>query len=98
MSGVGSLDTSLSTFSTFDCFRTELFSWGCSPSFCSVSTSALDLSDCFGYMTITGGGGGGGGGGEFGAATCLPLLRVIALQCSFPSLLGFTSEVLCSEP
>ena len=37
-----------------------------------------------------------------GGCTCdsnsFPLLSVIALTCSFPSLLGFTSELLGKEP
>ena len=60
---------------------------------CSLSTSSFcsgwvisSVSDC----SIT---------GDF---TCdshsFPLLSVIALTCSFPSLLGFTSELLGKEP
>ena len=90
MSGVGSLDTGFSTFSTSNCFPMELFSWDYSPSFCSVSTSALDWSYCFGPVIIIGWGP--------SASTSLPLPRVIAWQCSFPFLLGFTSEVLGNEP
>ena len=90
MSGVGSCETGLSTFSTSDYFLAELFGWGSSPSFCSILTFASAWSDYFSFVTITGGGP--------GAATSLPLLRVIALQCSFPYPLGFTFEVLCNEP
>ena len=36
--------------------------------------------------------------GGLGTTTSFPLLKVITLYCSLPSLLGFTSEVLGNEP
>ena len=75
------------SFLSFD-FSTYFFSWGCSPCICSLwlawSTSSVSTS----FTTS----------GCPDAANSLPLRKVIALTCSLPSLLGFTSELLGSEP
>ena len=66
----------------------DCFSYGCSLSALSFRSSGLisSVSNC----STT--------GGRNYASNSFPLLSVIALTCSFPYLLGFTSELLGKEP
>ena len=66
----------------------DCFFCGCSLS-ASSFCSGWVISSVSGYFTT---------GGFTCDSNSFPLLSVIALTCSFPSLLGFTSELLGKEP